>query len=134
MEASNQSIGGQLTVDATGNIYVVDNINFRIQKLSSIGDFIKKWGNRGSVEGQLLYPCGLAIDDEKGFLYVSDNSTQFGGAENVSRVVKFDHTGNLIQQWILTDDPGSQIMSLAVDKGGILLTIQGSRVFKYDFC
>jgi tripartite motif-containing protein 71 len=33
-----------ITVDSDGNVYVVDNFNHRIQKFSSKGIFISKWG------------------------------------------------------------------------------------------
>jgi hypothetical protein len=42
--------------------------------------------------------------------------------------------GKFIKQWIVTDDSDkSQVMALAVDKDGNVLSIRGSRVFKYAF-
>jgi DNA-binding beta-propeller fold protein YncE len=133
-DLSNQGMNGQMAVDKAGNIYVVDNMNFRIQKFSSTGAYIMKWGSKGSGEGQFLFPCGIAIDSANGFVYVADNSTQNGGAGNIARIEKFDLMGKFIKQWIVTDDSDkSQVMALAVDKDGNVLSIRGSRVFKYAF-
>jgi len=133
-DLSNQGMNGQMAVDEAGNIYVVDNMNFRVQKFSSTGTYITKWGSKGHGGGQFLFPCGIAIDSENGFIYVADNSTQFGGSGNIARIEKFDLVGNFIKEWILTDDSdASQVMSLAVDSDGNVLSIRGSRVFKYAY-
>jgi DNA-binding beta-propeller fold protein YncE len=133
-DLSNQGMNGQMAVDKAGNIYVVDNMNFRIQKFSSTGAYIMKWGSKGSDGGQFLFPCGIAIDSANGFIYVADNSAQFGGSGNIARIEKFDLMGNFIKQWILTDDSDkSQVMALAIDNEGNVLSIRGSRVFKHAF-
>ena len=37
-----------IAVDANGYVYVVDNGNYRIQKFTSNGEFIGKWGGEGT--------------------------------------------------------------------------------------
>src|SRR5215831_2898798 len=41
-----------LAADASGNIYLVDNFNFRIQKFDSNGNFLSKWGSFGTGNGE----------------------------------------------------------------------------------
>jgi DNA-binding beta-propeller fold protein YncE len=60
-----------VAVDASGNIYVADNFNHRIQKFTSSSDFITKWDTLGSVDGQFDRPEGVAIDTS-GNVYVTD--------------------------------------------------------------
>lgn len=65
-----------LTADANGNIYAADggpmeSGNARVQKFSSDGTFLVKWGTRGNAEGQFGDPRGVAIDGN-GSIYVSD--------------------------------------------------------------
>ena len=57
-------------VDTDGNVYVAD-YNNRIQKFSSDGTFIEKWGTKGAGAGQLYWPEALAIKGNDTF-YVAD--------------------------------------------------------------
>jgi len=54
-------------------VYVCDSSNHRIQKLSTSGNFISKFGVYGTGEGQLNYPRGICIDPE-GKIFVADYS------------------------------------------------------------
>src|SRR5262249_41112002 len=67
---------GAVAVDLSGNIYVTDGPNFRIQKLSPDGTFVWKFGSQGTEARQfggpgLIGPVGLALNDA-GDIYVSD--------------------------------------------------------------
>ena len=71
-----------IAIDATGNIYVVDSGNHRIQKFDSTGKFLGKWGARGSGDGQFEFPIGIALDSSGKFAYVTDKGNH--------RIQKFD--------------------------------------------
>ena len=43
-------------------MYVADYGNNRIQKFDSNGNFITKWGSKGTGDGQFDYPTGIAVD------------------------------------------------------------------------
>jgi hypothetical protein len=60
-----------VAVDSAGYVYVADYYNNRIQKFSSTGTFLAKWGAYGNGDGQLKNPIGVAIDSA-GYVYVSD--------------------------------------------------------------
>lgn len=60
-----------VTVDASGNVYVSDNANDRVQKFTSTGAFVSTWGTFGSGNGQFDFPSGVAVDAH-GDIYVSD--------------------------------------------------------------
>ncbi len=51
-------------MDASGNVYVADFGNDRVQKFGPDGAFITKWGSEGTGDGQFAYqnPTGLAVD------------------------------------------------------------------------
>jgi DNA-binding beta-propeller fold protein YncE len=58
-------------VDASGNVYVADAGNNRIQKFSSSGTLITMWGSLGTGNGQFSNPSGVAVD-ASGNVYVAD--------------------------------------------------------------
>ncbi|MBI4200532.1 MAG: 6-bladed beta-propeller, partial [Chloroflexi bacterium] len=60
-----------VAVDASGNVYVADQENDRIQKFTSGGLFLAKWGSFGSGDGQFNEPRGVAVD-AAGNVYVAD--------------------------------------------------------------
>ncbi len=60
-----------MAVDSSGNVYVSDIGNSRIQKFTSTGTFITKWGSGGSGDGQFYYPFGVTVDSS-GNVYVAD--------------------------------------------------------------
>jgi DNA-binding beta-propeller fold protein YncE len=53
-------------------VYVTDWQNNRIQKFTSDGKFITKWGSFGSGDGQFNHPRGIAIDRSSNYMYVVD--------------------------------------------------------------
>jgi tripartite motif-containing protein 71 len=60
-----------IAVDSSGNVYVADTNNNRIQKFDSNGRFLTTWGSKGSGNGQFDYPGDIAVDSS-GNVYVDD--------------------------------------------------------------
>jgi len=80
-----------IVVGPSGNIYVVDTSNNRIQEFDSSGSFITKWGSYGnSNSGSVPGPEGVAVDSS-GNVYVADT--------NSHRILKFDSNGTFITKW-----------------------------------
>ena len=79
-----------LAIDASGNVYVADTHNDRIQKFDPNGAFITKWGTSGYGPGQFSWPAMIAIDGS-GDVNVSD-------WEN-NRIQKFGPNGTFITEW-----------------------------------
>ena len=59
--------------DSTGNVYVTDSYNDRIQVFTAEGQFVTKFGRHDSDDGELNCPNGICIDSE-GVVYVSEES------------------------------------------------------------
>lgn len=76
-----------IALDSTGNLYVVDTGNFRVQVFDPDGKYIKSIGSIGNTPGSFARPKGIAIDSE-GHIYVVD-----AAFENFQI---FDKEGNLL--------------------------------------
>ncbi len=62
-----------VAVDSSGNVYVTDTGNNRIQKFNGTGTFITQWGGSGNGNGTFNGPAGVAVDSS-GNVYVADQS------------------------------------------------------------
>jgi DNA-binding beta-propeller fold protein YncE len=60
-----------VAVAASGNVYVADAYNHRVQYFTSSGSFLGKWGTEGSGAGQFGLARGLAFASS-GNIYVTD--------------------------------------------------------------
>ncbi len=106
-----------IAVDASGDVYVVDQHNQRIQKFSSDGKFILMWGSQGSGNGEFRYPYGVAVDS-KGDVYVSDM--------NNHRIQKFTSSGEFIKSAGSYGDKDGMLKypyGIAIDKKDVIYVI-----------
>jgi DNA-binding beta-propeller fold protein YncE len=116
---------------ATGDVYVTDTGNSRVEKFDSSGDYISQFGSLGlDGNGEFEYPHGVAVDPSSGDVYVDDNSTQ--------AVQKFDSSGKYLSQFGSFGGGNGQFgfpEGLAVDsKTGDVYVVdqENDRVEKFD--
>ena len=108
-----------------GNIYVVDENNYYIQKFDSSGKFLTKWGSHGTGE-EPWQVVGIAVDDS-GNVYATDWRHRC--------VQKFDNSGNFLAKWgSYGSDDGKFVAptGIAVDASGNVYVYDGSRIQKFD--
>src|SRR5579885_3238258 len=116
-----------IAVDQSGNVYVTDLGNRRIQEFDNSGNFLASFGSKGSGNGQFQEPAGIAVGG--GFIYVVDNE--------LSLVQKFDMNGHFITQWGSKGNNKGQFLlpqGIAGDsKGNVYVVDTGnSRVEKFN--
>jgi DNA-binding beta-propeller fold protein YncE len=109
---------GRIAVDPSGNVFVGDFGNNRIEKFDANGNFLMAWGSFGGGDGQFYNPTGLAVQFPQGNVYVY-------GAGN-HRIQEFSNDGKFINKWILPlgiSAPSVRGNDIAVDSAGnIFLT------------
>jgi uncharacterized protein (TIGR03663 family) len=107
-----------LAVDKSGNLYVADTNNNRIQKLGPDGNVLKTWGEKGTEQGKFDRPHGIAVGPD-GSVYVADTWNH--------RVQKFDPNGTFIKAW--APEPGFWgPRGIAVSKdGNVYVTDTGNK-------
>jgi DNA-binding beta-propeller fold protein YncE len=73
-------------VSRTGEIYVTDTWNSRVQVFDGTGKFVREFGGHGVLPGSFVRPKGVAVDVD-GHVYVADaefNNFQILSAEGQS--------------------------------------------------
>ena len=96
-----------VAVDSSGNVYVVDTGNKRVEKFANTGTYASQLGSFGSGPGEFNGPAGVAVDSA-GNVYVVDGSN--------NRVEKFTSAGVFITQWGCAS-PSSSFPSCSADSG-----------------
>ncbi len=103
-----------VSTDSSGNIYVADTFNRRIQKLAPDGAFVAEWRSyAGGVTFQK--PTGVFVD-ARDVVHVCDSLAE--------TVVLFDRDGGFIEQWKLRD-----VLGQPSEPEDIVLDPTGERIY-----
>ncbi|MGV1047938.1 MAG: 6-bladed beta-propeller [Solirubrobacterales bacterium] len=81
------NLPGDIALDPSGNLWITDTNNNRIEKFNSSGTYLSKFGSLGSGNGQLNRPASIAVD-ASGNLWVAD--------ANNNRIQKFNSKGEFL--------------------------------------
>ncbi|ETR68585.1 MAG: NHL repeat containing protein [Candidatus Magnetoglobus multicellularis str. Araruama] len=103
-----------MALDSSGNIYVVDFGNHRVQVFTSSGDYSYSIGSAGSGQGEFSLPKGIAIDSNDR-IYVADS--------NNHRVQIFNTSGEYIDSFGSSGSGQGQMKGpsdLTVDNNGMI--------------
>jgi sugar lactone lactonase YvrE len=114
--------------DSAGNVYTVDSGTSLVQKFDANGNFLAKWGSRGSADGQFESIRAIAVDGA-GAVYVLD-------LLGPTHVQKFDSNGNFLAKWGADGSGDGQVSfptGIAVDPSGnvYVLDTNNHRVQKF---
>jgi streptogramin lyase len=102
-----------VAVDGSGNVFVADGDNNRIQKFDGNGAYLSQWGTYGAGNGQFAGTFGVAVDGA-GTVYATDYFNL--------RVQKFDGNGSFLGAWGVTYSYPTGIA--IAPPGDVLVSIQ----------
>ena len=117
-----------VAIDASGNVYVADANNNRIQVFTSSGGYVTQWGGYGSGQGQFYSPYGVAVD-ASGNVYVMDTGN--------NRIQMFTGSGGYITQWGSSGSGQGQFNypgGIAVDASGNVYVADTQNYRIQGFC
>ena len=131
--------------NATGDVYVADAANHRVEKFDSAGNFLAAWGwgvSDGSAasqvctsncqagiagigNGQFTTPVDVAVDQNNGDVYVADGITDVrepgGGVQGNNLIEKFSSNGTFLSSnngGASPAGPFQALTSIATDASG----------------
>ncbi len=118
----------EVAVDGSGNVYVADFSNNRVQKFDASGQFLLKFGALGSGDGQFRGPVAVFADGT-GNVYVTDRSNY--------RIQKFNASGQFLAKFGALGSGDGQFInpaSVAVDGlGNVYVADQNNhRIQKFN--
>ncbi len=114
-----------MAVDATGNIYICDTGNGRIEKFSAAGAFIGAIGSKGTGYGQFGDPNGIAVGRD-GSIYVAESLNH--------RIQKLTPDGNFIAEWKGPDPQfyGPRKIAVGPDQSFYVVDQGRARIVRFD--
>ncbi|KAL4442741.1 hypothetical protein ABPG77_006735 [Micractinium sp. CCAP 211/92] len=80
--------GGMAVDSATGELFVADSDNSRVQRLAPNGTVLAAWGSLGSNTTEFDFPSDVALDEVRKRVYVADTYN--------NRIVVYNYTGGLL--------------------------------------
>ena len=120
-----------VTFDGDNHLYVAEYHNHRVQKSTIDGKYLLQFGGRGSSNGQLKHPRGLASHDHK--VYVADSGNKRISVFQTDG--KFHHTigsGQLGSPYDVSVNSNNQLLVADYDHHCIhIFTLDGVHVGKF---
>jgi hypothetical protein len=116
-------------VGPSGEVYVADSGNNRVQVFTPLGRFVRQFGSTGDGKGQFQSLLSVAVDGADN-VYTTD-----GSAARVGVVTKFSPAGNVMWQigGVASSNPDltTPLEPLSVDPHGRLVTFNDNGLVLY---
>jgi DNA-binding beta-propeller fold protein YncE len=118
-----------LAIGPSGEVYVADSANNRVQVFTPLGRFVRQFGSTGDAKGQFQSLFSVVVDGA-GNVYTTE-----GSAARVGVVTKFSPAGNVVWQigGVASSNPDLTvpIEPLSIDQHGRLVTFNDNGLVLY---
>jgi RHS repeat-associated protein len=101
-----------LALDSSGNVWIADTKNSRVEEFNEKGEYLQAFGTKGAGSGQLNSPDGIAID-QHGNVWVADTKN--------NRIEEFNAKGEYLTRFGAKGAGPGQLNSpdgIAIDQHG----------------
>jgi hypothetical protein len=98
-----------IAIDSQNNLYVADDVRYRVLKFDKDGNFLHQLGGYGTEPGMFDHTLLNIAIDKYDNVYIACGWSSIG-----PRVAKFGSAGNLLDDRIVTRD-GAPLISLDID-------------------
>ncbi len=122
-----------IAMDSSGDLWVADTANHRVQEFSSTGSYMGQFGSEGTGNGQFKEPVGIAID-AKNNIWVSDQTNN-----NVQEFNEKHEWVRTVSSWKMGKFPTETTITiksprgLAIDaKGNVWVAEGGKTVIEFS--
>ena len=113
-------------------LYVAEESNHRVQKMTTSGQFISKFGASGSGAGQLSTPRGICLDRD-GRVFISEYSNNRVSVFEADGTFAYHITGNFSTPWGLTFHPSGNLHVANYNSNYIaIFSPEGNYITQYD--
>ncbi len=96
-------------------LFVADNMNHRVCVFDATGTFLRAFGARGTADGKLSHPAGVALDKD-GTVWVADSANH--------RLCLFTRDGTFLRSFVTMPVPDDRVacLPLAAGKNSVSVT------------
>ncbi len=105
-----------VAVAETGDVYVADTKNNRVDEFSAAGEYITQFGEKGTGSGELVEPAAIAVG-KNGDVYVADTAQ--------SKVKQYGPTGTYIRTITDSFEKEEPVVGISASGGAIYTVAEG---------
>jgi hypothetical protein len=119
-----------VATDQSGNVWVVDSDNARVEKFNAKGEFLLQFGSKGTGNGQFLQPQSVAVCSSGNVFVTDKGSGRVGRFTSLGEFVEW--IGTEVFQWGVTGTLPEPSGISCDSESAIRVASQNGRIYRYS--
>lgn len=127
------SLPSGIAFDNSGNVWISDRLHHKIKKFNQNGNTLYEFGTKGSGDGEIDRPIGIAFYDDK--IYIADSrNRRISVFDTLGKFIEIsgNSAGLLMPFGLMIDSTGCMFVSDFVGNQMIEFDPYGNQLFKID--